>query len=66
MFARAKINAPSISSPMRCHSVASGNCEPDDAVEYASFSINHMMPSFAFTMAQGRQHSIPLLKGGTL
>jgi hypothetical protein len=39
---RAKINAPSISPPMRCHSVASSNCEPDDAVEHASFSMNHM------------------------
>jgi hypothetical protein len=40
--------------------------EPDDAVEYASFSINHMMPSFAFTMAQGRQHQFRCLKGRTL
>jgi hypothetical protein len=38
-YARVKIMAALISSPMRCHSVGSGtpNSKPDDAVEYAKF-----------------------------
>jgi hypothetical protein len=55
-FAAAKINAASILSPMRCHSVASGTANRTTLSNMQSFSVDHMMPSFAFTMAQGRQH----------